>query len=200
MGNPGKKFASEPDWEAYLEFYSEPSQVSFASFSMWNLGPYIELFEGPCQAPCWETLSGTLSGTQLLTLSGTLRQPNPWEPSRLLGTLLGILLATLLGMLLATLLGPLLFGTMLRNVLGSPLLGTPVGTLLGSLFGTESSGRLPRPAPKAFLWLKTPSFQLGKNVGFRASQNFQKLKGIFSAKAATALDENFIVLSPLPTL
>ena len=45
-----------------------------------------------------------------------------------------------------------------ENPVGNPVVGNPVGNR------RESCGRVPRPAPKPLLWLKTPSFQLlGKN-------------------------------------
>ena len=98
-----------------------------------------------------------------------------WEPFR---TLLGTLFNTLLRTLLRTLLGTLLLcwglcwepcwepvgnptGNPVKNPVGNPL-GNPVGNPVGNR--RESCGRVPRPAPKPLLWLKTPSFQLlGKN-------------------------------------
>ena len=114
----------------------------------------------------------------------------PWDSCQepCLGTLVGNCVWNLVGNPIGNLLlGTLLLGTLLLEPCSEPCFGNPVlgtlslGTLLGTLFWEpclanpvvgnpvgnrrESCGRVPHPAPKPLLWLKTPSFQLlGKNT------------------------------------
>ena len=105
-----------------------------------------------------ESLSGSLLTTLSAILSGTQTVRN---------LVANLSLATLSKTPSGTHVGNAidLLGTLYQEpkweAVGNPIknsVGNPVGNAVGNR--GESSGRLPQPAPKPLLWLKTPSFQL----------------------------------------